>query len=329
MNSLENKMTWPEIVDYTYDRVKDWIKDEKDFKEWLMTKEQVGYLFDHVMISKCYTIYKKLKKFDDYVIVIVGREGSGKTTLSAQISAYIDSNFDVPRMSFTSLEFIQNLRKGQPGDAVTSDEGGLMLFSRESMSLQNRSNVKTLMVVRKKSLALCICVPDYNSIDSYIRNHRTKLLIEVISRGHYKAIFGEGLKKINREIGKMKNINAITLPEGYFWHGHFRKCFPKTMDEEAYQKKKDEHIDLFLSEVENEQKKLRDVDLTKQRLLTAQQFADQTSMDIQKLRKCIKNGIIKGVKVVNEWFVPYSELERLTNPEKTIKINQNKDEMEP
>ena len=51
-------------------------KIRREFYEWMLTKEQLGLLFDFKMYYRCFQIQKTIKNDRDHFIVILGKPGS-------------------------------------------------------------------------------------------------------------------------------------------------------------------------------------------------------------------------------------------------------------
>ena len=59
------------------------------------------------------------------VIIVDGRSGMGKTTLSFQVGLYMSENFDLTHVYFTPDEFLEGLSKADKGDTLIFDEAML------------------------------------------------------------------------------------------------------------------------------------------------------------------------------------------------------------
>lgn len=308
MVSLTDQFTWSEIVDKTYDHVKEFIPHRIKFVEWMMTKEGVGYLFDSMMIGKCYQISRRLPKNQDFIIIIIGKEGIGKSTLAAQLCSYVDPTFGVHKIHLKAAEFIGGLRKSVVGEAHDIDEGGLDLFSREAMRAGNVRMVKVFMAaVRRKGQLVVVNIPQYNMIDSYFRSGRFHLLIDIRRPGSYIAYFGDALNKINQDFSRTKNVAAIRVPNGFFWNGNFNKSMGGLVDEEKYLVKKDAHIDEFLEGAEKE----LNVEPISVKLVPGKVLMKQLSISRRKLYGLLEQGKIKGSKLGQQWYFSPDEIERL------------------
>ena len=307
----EEVMSWPDIVDETYGRVSGFVKDERGFKTWMLSKENLGYIVDYILWGKLYLCWKDFMKEKDKVIVITGPEGIGKSTLEMCIGSILDPSFNVERVTIGALDAIHALRLAKPGQAVAADEGALMLLSRESMSDGNRRIIKILMVIRKKSLFFIICIPDFKLLDTYVRTHRVSLLFDVRSRGHYTAYFGEGLRYISEQLKYRNTISGIRCSQDYFWQGSFRNTLG-LVSMTDYAAKKDKHIESFMEEMENEfEHKKKD---TEPLVYNITQAAKLLNMDHGGLHRRIKAGTVKASLVGHLYYITKEEINRFLTP---------------
>ena len=319
-NRLENKYTWEEIGELFADRIeakefilkKNW--NRKHFLEWFKIREKIGILFDWRLVGKCYTIWKELQNENDHFTVIVGSEGIGKTTLAIAMCSWIapdmdlnDIVFDMPNYISKLMEIADAYKKLDRDDrSILIDEGGISLFSRESLTKSNKTLAKSFMIQRFLNVHVAICIPHYWSIDTMIRNHRIKTLIICKERGSYKCIVNKGIGIMNK-IGKKNKerpLNNIPIPYNCFWEGNWSKDFPKVIDKSEYDKYKLKHIRKFLHGVQDEADTVRMVKIG--------EASKKLTIDRRTLIKMIKNKEIEGKKIGTNWFLTKKALEKLS-----------------
>lgn len=136
-----------------------------------------------------------LKRDRDFILVVDGDEGEGKSTLAWSCCKYVDPTFNAERIAYDQHQFKELVQKSSIGQALLIDEGGWMLFSREAMTRMNKEIVKILMAIRMKNLFVVVCIPSFWKIDDYIRTHRARALFRVPCRGRV-MIYGR--KKLRR-----------------------------------------------------------------------------------------------------------------------------------
>lgn len=171
----------------------------------------------------------------DWINVIVGPEGIGKSMLAIQESRESDPKFieNFPDNTvFDVGDLINQVANSYPGKKIIGDEGALMFFSRDAMTKDVKNGIKMLTAMRAYNLSLTICVPNFWIIDKYIREHRVKSVMRVVKRGwiHYY-----GPKKV-RMIRQDKKKRYKTIWPDY----DFRDSYPKVEPElwEIYKNKK-------------------------------------------------------------------------------------------
>lgn len=308
---LQRNNTWTELAERFATKIEQSqilsTFDKQKFKDWFMEREQVGILFDYKLMARTYAIWKELANESDHFIVVVGKEGLGKTTLSLQVSSWINPTMDIDDIAFDMEQYVTTLkgiskehRKNKATKhfrTITLDEGGISLFSRESMSRSNVVLAKTFMVQRYLNVGVTICIPYYWALDSMIRDHRIKTLIIIKERGKYKCVTGAGIRRLNLTGSKNRDreLQAIQLPYGTFWDGDFSKSFPGNIKEEDYDKHKHKHINRFLDDAE--------LEATTFKMVKATKIAKEIGIDIRTLVNQIQNGEIEGRRIGDRWFV--------------------------
>ncbi len=318
---LDEVNTWSELAEIIADRIEQnkfilsnqW--NRKDFIAWFLEREGVGLRFDWRLVARAYIIWKDLRNEKDHFTVIVGKEGDGKTTLDLQLLSLVSPNMALGDVIFDMQHYISKLqwiskdykknKKNKIDQSVALDEGGISLFSRESLTLSNKLLAKTFMVQRFLNIHVGICIPHYWSLDKLIRSHRINTLIIIKKRGYYKCIVGKGIKKLNQIGGKDKDkeLIAIPIPYGFFWEGNFRKEFPKNIDFKEYEKHKFTHIKSFLEDAKIEASTVKMIKVGRLEL--------EFGIKRDTIIKQIVDGKIEGRKIGNQWFITNKAYEKL------------------
>jgi len=249
--TLNERYSWAEL---TAKIIRESESDSPSFEKWVKSKEGLGgNFFSSLLWKRLYNIQKSVNKEDrDHFIVISGKEGSGKSTLAIQGASVLDPDFCIKKICYKPIQFIHGLKEARKGDTFELDEGNLFLFSRESMGYDNKSMVKLFAIMRQKNLVVIICVPNFFTLDSYVRDHRVDTLIQIYKRGNFHCYTGKAIKIISREGSRFKNVTGIKVPYGTFFTGSFNKQMPIINDltDEAYRENKGEQFDEFLNELE-------------------------------------------------------------------------------
>lgn len=322
---LENKYSWEEIGELFADRIEQskFIEPFKrnEFIEWFKEREKIGICFDWRLVARAYIIWQHLKKEGDHFTVIVGTEGSGKTTLATQLCAWVAPKMILEDLVFDMSHYIRKLQqvannykknKAQGiSRSILIDEGGISLFSREALTTSNKVLAKTFMVQRFLNVHVGICIPHFWSLDKLIREHRINSLIIVKERGYYKCITGKGIKILNKygTKDKIKPLIAQPIPYGFFWDGTFNKEFPKTIDKEEYEKHKFKHIQNFLEDAKLEADTVKMIKVAR----LEREFGLKRDVIVNQ----IKEGKIQGRQIGTQWFITRKAYEKLIMAGKT------------
>lgn len=170
------------------------------------------------------------KKDFDWLHVIEGYEGVGKSTLAWHTCKYIDPNFTAKNVVFEPDQFRLLLQNARKGTAILIDEGGLLLFSRNAMMSDNKELIQALTMIRTKNLFICIYVPSFFILDVYVREHRVKTMCKVIKRGWFHFFSKKRIQQIKKKTGtkeyeypKPNFKEAFTKVENQEWQTYITK----------------------------------------------------------------------------------------------------------
>jgi len=130
------------------------------------------------------TIHKTQKVDKDYVIVIDGQTGGGKSTLATKICIKGCLNFKIEEdIIFSRDEFIDKITNSPGGRFYPVDEAINVLFKRDFATKKQKFLIRLMDMCRDKNLCLILCVPNFWSIDKHILEGRVKLRIHVARTG--------------------------------------------------------------------------------------------------------------------------------------------------
>ena len=77
-----------------------------------------GYLKSNLDVLKT-----EIKKDWDFLMVVDGREGAGKSSLAAQIGYYLDPTLNLSRFCFNAKQFQEAVYKAEKYQCIILDEG--------------------------------------------------------------------------------------------------------------------------------------------------------------------------------------------------------------
>lgn len=189
-----------------------WIELEKNSIE--------GVYIDGFLKKKLDNIRTLIARNWDALVIIDGKEGSGKSTLGQTIGYYLtDTELTVNNFCAGANDAIEKLRDMPDKSLLIIDEGSLLFSSREALRAEQIQIIKILNVIRQKNMILIIIAPSFFDLNKYISVHRSRFLLHVYTGSDLKrgrvAYFGEKKKAKLYEIGK-KNFNSYNKPKADF-----------------------------------------------------------------------------------------------------------------
>ncbi len=202
-----------------------------------------------------------LKRKDrDYVLVIDGTEGGGKSTLAFQIGKFVDPTLNLARICFNGEQFKKAILGAKKNQCVIFDEAITGLGSRDSLSKINRMLVSLMMQMRQKNLFVIVILPTFYLLDSYVAIFRASSLIHVFesktNRGYFKVYNKSKKKWLYLKNKKTYNYsNVYTKFRGRFY-GKF--VLGDANVEKAYRKAKENALSTYSRDGKEENVKYLD-----------------------------------------------------------------------
>ncbi len=180
-----------------------------------------------------------LTKDRDWVMVVDGEEGVGKSVLAQQIAKYLDPNFTIDNITFNSDDFLKMVKnpKTKKGTAIILDEAFSAVSSRSSLSEVNRAMVGVATEMRQKNLFIILCIPSFFDLDRYFALWRCRALFHVYfsnEEDRRYIIFSKDQKKMLYLLGK--KTYSYGKPHSNFPPFKFANFY--TVNENAYRLKK-------------------------------------------------------------------------------------------
>lgn len=130
------------------------------------------------------------KQNDDALVVIDGAEGSGKSTVAFQLATAIQSGWEPETGLIIDYEDWEELYSLETGKVFILDEGGDLMFSRDSMARENKLVIRMFQMARIFNHIIIVCCPNIHWVDIYVRDHRALIY------GHtHKAYSAEGVRR--------------------------------------------------------------------------------------------------------------------------------------
>lgn len=176
----------------------------------------------------------------DYVCIVSGIPGVGKSTFGQALAKYLDPDFESWQICFTAEEFKEKTSLGKKGQAFMLDESFADMNSNVCRSPEFNALVNHLQLIRQKNLFLILILPDFFSLAKNIALFRASHLFVPYSV-EYKhgdvAVFDREAKRQLYIKGK-PFVDYQCVPPNFRcdFQGHW------FCDVEDYKKRKDEHL---------------------------------------------------------------------------------------
>lgn len=187
------------------------------------------------------------------VILVDGRSGMGKSTLSFQIGCYCDGNFSLDSVYFNPSQFLEGLANAKPFSVHIFDEA-MILSNRSSMSAINKMIIQAMSMIRSKRLIVIFCINSIFDLDRNLVLSRADICLNVygdslVSRGQFMSFFkgedGQDRLKMLYLLGK--KYYSYSSPKSNF-NTTFSSYFP--FDEIQYENLKQQGVNDFLLSTE-------------------------------------------------------------------------------
>jgi hypothetical protein len=178
-------------------------------------------------------IKRVTKRNWDYVAVVSGYSGVGKSNFAQGCARYCSEWFDHTYIAFSDDEFIKITNECPEFSSVVLDESFQSLNTKVTNSIAFLRIVNHLQLIRQKHLFIFLCLPNFFDLSKGIAIFRSSHLFLVYAddkgeRGYFVAFDRDAKRNLYIKGGKYLNYHAV---EGNFY-GRFPK--QKAIDENAY-----------------------------------------------------------------------------------------------
>jgi len=178
--------------------------------------EHSDFWIDRYLLKKLRNIEMIQGKGWDAVIIIDGKERSGKSKLGMTIAWYLSKGkMDVNNFAKGLKEAAKKISILPDGSKMIMDEGSTIFSSKESRTYAQKRLIELFDVVGQKNMVFIICLPCFFDLNKTIAVRRSLFLLHVYpdkkyDRGQY-AFWGERNKKNLYIVGK-KNFDSYSRP---------------------------------------------------------------------------------------------------------------------
>lgn len=231
--------------------------------EWVTAKENEPHLYLDGFLKEKLDKIKMLQAKDwDCIFIIVGMEGSGKSTLSFILGQYLSNmSLTLDNIAAGTDDALDKLKRLPDGSLLIIDEAELLFSSKETMTREQKQLTKIFMIIRQKKMILILVSPSFFDLSKYISVDRSRFLLRTytdkkLQRGFF-AYWGQKKKiKLYKE-GK-RNHGSYRKPKADFYGRflHYRLPFDK-----EYQKIKHQSLMEAFEGKKKDTKKLTEAEI--------------------------------------------------------------------
>ncbi len=190
------------------------------------------FTMDGIMKENLDLCKELIKQDIDYVFLIDGPVGSGKSVFAQQLGYYVsDGDFGVDDVVFTPEQFIERVRSRERYKAIVWDECFRGLAGSGTMSKINREITQLLLECRDRNLFIFLVTPSFWDIQKKTIRDRIKGVIHCklgFDKARRKVIRGGFSYHSNRQIVSFmdsdKNKNKIPRTSTFYgeWRWRYR-----------------------------------------------------------------------------------------------------------
>lgn len=210
-------------------------------------------------------VYKKNRNF---LGIICGGTGSGKSYSCIKMAECLDPNFNVSQIVFSPEEFMHVINSGvmQKGSVIIFEEAGVGISSKDWFTIQNRLMAFVIQTFRHRNFIVFFNVPNMSFIDFSIRalfhmkfetkriDMKKKQVILKPFEIEYNDRFRKTLYKYPRKRGPGGKIVIVRT---------MRLGLPEKKLLVAYEKKKDKFTSELNASIERDLRKQNEYDAAK------------------------------------------------------------------
>ncbi len=204
--------------------------------------EDCEFYMDGYLLKNVEKVKEVVQKKDfDYVAIIAGLPGAGKSNFAITLAKYFCPWFDHTYIAYTAEQFIELTNNCPKRSSVVLDESFASLNSKVGMSSDYLKVVNHLQLIRQKNLFILLCLPNFFDLNKGIAIYRTSHLFVIYGkkfgdRGSFSAFDRDNKKMLYIKGQKYMNYNCVK-PN---FRGQFTK--QKALPVEIYDKLKLQHL---------------------------------------------------------------------------------------
>lgn len=211
--------------------------------------DDLGYYIEPKLLEKIQFMKRRRAKNFDHLLLVEGGEGLGKTNFAVHYGYACAKEFGCSfgnENIFFDPDEMMDFAVRTEAQVIQWDEAAMAALGSNWQSKVQQKLIKCMMMARKKRHTWIFLIPYIETLKLYFLK-RAVGLVHVYSRddlerGRYVYV---GKKKIKAVIKKIRMRQEINW-KFYDFRGSCQFVLPKLIDEQEYEKKKDEVIlDVF------------------------------------------------------------------------------------
>jgi len=211
------------------------------------------YKHDTRIFNILFNIKKHLDNDWDYLLVVVGDTGTGKSMwclhlLEEWYKHILGKNITpelAKQLSSDYQKWLKNFRELDSCGLNAYDEGATSLEAKQHLTKLSKDLTKLFNVFRSKKFFTVIVIPSFFYLNKYFRENRLRGLVWIDKRGHYKFYTKLGISYLNA-YNERRIVKSMFVA-----HPVHSAGFPdyKGVLRGAYEGEKDKLVDKVLEEV--------------------------------------------------------------------------------
>lgn len=202
------------------------------------------FSIDDTLASNLDMAIKRNQTRWDYVGIITGLPGAGKSVFSTFAARYCCEWFDDKYIAFDADEFIEICDKAPEYSSVVLDESYKDLNSKAGMAGDFQKIINYLQLVRQKHLFIFLILPDFFSLNKHIAIFRSSHLYVVHvdnSDDTMVSVFDRNSKKDLYILGK-QFMNYRAVKSNFHFKTPAKPSHGNIIDQEKYNERKKKHL---------------------------------------------------------------------------------------
>ena len=241
----------------------------------------------------------------DFIIVIVSKEGDGKSTLAQEIGCLVAQKdndlFIVENNVYSPEDFEEKVRRCPRHSAIIADEGTSLFLRADSNTKWGRQRTKLLSQIRSRNHIIMVLLTEsgFARVDPQILHDRCKAVIRITKRGRMWWYSKSKIKDIDFD-EKKRMVKHWGAPN---WKGGFKKL-PK-LAYKYYEKYKHNKLDELTPK-----EKAEGIE-EESAFMTTGEFGKAVGLSLVRIYQLCYKGEIEGFRIANKrMMIPKTELDR-------------------